>query len=152
MKTIDASINDCDRHTRAVIARLLLGEVDFVNDGCIAILCFEYTVQFKHDHARKSRGFENHVVRDAPGNSINEVKSPSMDVSNFTLKHCNVLLSWRMIKINDDGEHAFFVKEQWVVMEFLHHITNAVSVTIDGGIDPPALGSGFFTFCHRHCH
>ena len=75
-----------------------------------------------------------------------------MDVSNFTLKHCNVLLSWRMIKINDDGEHAFFVKEQRVVMEFLHHITNAVSVTIDGGIDPPALRSGFFTFCHRHCH
>ena len=75
-----------------------------------------------------------------------------MSIANLSLKHCNVLLCGCVIEVNDDRERVIFVKEERVVMEFLHHIANAVSVTVHGGVDPPTFLFRLFAVSHRHCH
>ena len=36
--------------TRAIVARLLLRQVDFVNDGCVAVLHFKNAIEFQHNN------------------------------------------------------------------------------------------------------
>ena len=151
MEAINAGVDDRDRHARAVVARGLLRKIHLMDHSSITVLNFQDAVEFQHHHARKGGGLQHHIVRDAPGNGIDQGQVPFVLVADFSFKHGHVGGRWGVVKVDDEREGAVFVEEKRVVVVTLHHVANAVAVAVNGGLDPPTLffiGRRF----RRHAH
>ena len=139
VESIDAGVDDRDRHARAVVAGGLLRKVHFMDHRSIPVLDLQDAVEFQHHHARKRGGLEHHVVRHTPSNGIDQGQVPFVFVADFSLEHRHVSRRGRVVKVDDEREGAVFVKEKRVVVVALDHVTDAVAVTVNGGLDPPTL-------------
>ena len=145
VKAVNACVDDGDGDTCAVVARLLLGEVDFMNDGRIPVLNVENAVKFQHDHARECGGLENQIVGNSTGDGVDEWQVPLVDEPDLSLEHGDVLLGWRVVEVNDQRERVGLVQEQGMVVVFLDHVGNLVVVLVHVGGFPPcfsAIGCG----------
>ena len=137
MGAINARIDDGDGDARAVVAGLLLGQIDFMNHGGISVLNRKNTVELKHHDAREGRCFQNHVVGNSPSNRIDVLERPLVLEADFSLKHGNVRFSRRVVKVDDEREGVGFVQKQRMVVVFLNHVANPVLVTVNRRVDPP---------------
>ena len=139
VESIDAGVDDRDRHARAVVAGGLLRKVHLMDHRSIPVLDFQDAVEFQHHHAGKGGGLKHHVVRDTPSNGIDQGQVPFVLVADFSFKHGHVSRRGRVVEVDDEREGAVFVKEKRVVVVALDHVPDAVAVTVNGGLDPPTL-------------
>ena len=128
-----------------------MGQIDLVNHGCIAVLDLHDAVQFQHHHTWKRSGFEDHRMRNTTRDSVNQRQVPLVHVTHLSLEHRHVSRRGRVVKVDDEREGAVFVKEKRVVVVALDHVTDAVAVTINGGVNPPAFFLGL-RIDGRHTH
>ena len=110
-----------------------------MDHGSVTVLNLHNPVQLKHHHARQGRGLKHHVVGHTACNSIDERQVPCVLVSDFTLKHGHVRRRGSVIKVDDERQGTVLIEEQRVVMVTLDHVPDAVAVSVNGGLDPPAL-------------
>ena len=145
VKAVDAGVDDSNRNARAIVARLLLGQVDFVNDGCVAVLHFKNAIEFQHNNPWEGRGFEDHIVRDSTCDGIDKRKVPLMNVVDLTLQHGDIGLGRRVVKVHDERKGVRFVQEERMVVVFLNHIGNLVVVLVHVRRVPPCFVGRFFS-------
>ena len=141
VKAVNARVDDGHGDALAGVPGLLLSKVDLVNDGHVAVLNLENTVELKHHDARECSGLQDHGVRDSPGNGIDEREFPFVDVPDLSLEHGNVLLRGGVVKVNDERQRVGFVQKQRVVVVFLHHVGNLVAVLVHVGGLPPRFAA-----------
>ena len=153
VKAVNARIDDGNGDTCAVVARLLLGDVNAVDNGCVSVLNLENAVKFQHDHARECGGLKNQIVRDAAGDGVDERQVPLVDVPDLSLEHGDVLLGWRVVEINDQRECVGLVQKQGMVVVFLDHVGNLVVVLVHVRGFPPCFSTigccGLMNRCSR---
>ena len=65
-----------------------------------------------------------------------------MQVANLALEHGHVFCCGFMVKVNDEGQGVGFVKEEFMVVVLLYHITDFVVVSVHVGIVPPRFIGG----------
>ena len=141
VKAVDTRVDDGHGDTLTGVPGLLLGKVNLVDDGHVAVLDLENTVELKHHDARERSGLQDHGVRDSPGNGIDEREFPFVDVPDLSLEHGNVLLRGGVVKVNDERQRVGFVQKQRVVVVFLHHVGNLVVVLVHVGGLPPRFAA-----------
>ena len=79
---------------------------------------------------------------------VDVFERPLMDKANFAFQHGDVRFGRRVVKIDDQRKGVVLIEKERVVVVLLDHVANPVLVSINGGVDPPALI--LFLGHHRH--